>query len=218
MAEMSRDAREVDAGSARVAIADLGIGNFAALAKMVERLGASARRVADPSGLADASHVILPGVGAFDFAARVLDQGGWREPLLRILTAGDRPVLCVCVGMQLLATGSAEGPGAGLGYLAATCERLPDIPGLKIPHMGWNTLQVRRPSALFPGDEESRFYFVHSYVMTCANPEDIGATAHYGTDFPAVVARGAVTGVQFHPEKSHRFGLRLIERFLATSC
>ena len=206
------------ARTARVAIADLGIGNFAALARMVERCGASARRVDDPSGLADATHVILPGVGAFDYAAASLDRGGWREPLARLLSSADRPVLCVCVGMQLLARGSVEGPGSGLAFLRAECRALPAAPGLKVPHMGWNTITVIRRTPLFDVGSDQRFYFVHSYALDCEDPADVVAIANHGVDFPAVVSRGCVTGVQFHPEKSHRFGLALIARFLESEC
>lgn len=124
---MTMETASAFARSARVAVADLGIGNFAALAKMIARFGADVRRVDTPSGLSGATHVVLPGVGAFDYAVQTLDRGGWREPLMQVLANGDRPVLCVCVGMQLLALDSQEGPGAGLGFLRARCVRFPTL-------------------------------------------------------------------------------------------
>lgn len=204
-----------------VGIADLGIGNFAAMAKMVSQLGGDPRRMTSPHELAQASHVILPGVGSFDYAATVLDTSGFREPLLRIMESGTRPVLCVCVGMQLLAESSDEGAGSGLGWLSGRCVKFaPESVGvLKVPHMGWNDVTPTRPTTLFPSvSEEERFYFVHSYHVACDNPEDVAATADYGSPFTAAVARDHVLGVQFHPEKSHRFGLRLLRRFLDVPC
>lgn len=204
-----------------VGIADLGIGNFAAMAKMVSQLGGDPRRMTSPDELSQASHVILPGVGSFDYAAAVLDSSGFREPLMRILQSGTRPVLCVCVGMQLLAEASDEGEGAGLGWLRGRCVKFASDPAgiLKVPHMGWNDVTPTSRTALFPElDEEERFYFVHSYHVSCDNPEDVAATADYGIRFTAAVARDQVMGVQFHPEKSHRFGLRLLRRFLDVRC
>ena len=205
-----------------VAIADLGIGNFAAMAKMVSQLGGNPRRISSPTELVDASRVILPGVGAFDYAASVIDQGGWREPLLRLFAEGSRPVLCVCVGMQLLVDASEEGSGAGLGWIPGECMRIdpPIESGLKVPHMGWNGVTPTRPSPLFPaaGAGRERFYFVHSYRVDVANHHDVWATSDHGGPIAAAIGRENVMGVQFHPEKSHRFGLELLRNFLAIPC
>ncbi len=204
-----------------VGIADLGIGNFAAMMKMVAQLGGDPRRVTSPEDLRAASHVILPGVGAFDYAARVLNEGGWREPLLEIMQDGSRRVLCVCVGMQLLVDSSEEGPGSGLGWIPGRSVRFPSGAGcaLKIPHMGWNDVTPVRPTRLFPEqNSDERFYFCHSYRVECADPSDVIATADYGTRFAAAIGRENVGAVQFHPEKSHRFGLRLLRNFLETTC
>lgn len=206
----------------RVAIADLGIGNFAAMAKMVSQLDGNPRRISSPTELVDASRVILPGVGAFDYAASVIDQGGWREPLLRLFAEGSRPVLCVCVGMQLLVDASEEGSGAGLGWIPGECVRIdpPTGSGLKVPHMGWNEVTPTRPSPLFPAAEggSERFYFVHSYRVDVANKHDVWATSDHGGPIAAAIGRENVMGVQFHPEKSHRFGLELLRNFLALPC
>ena len=204
-----------------VGIADLGIGNFASMAKMVAQLGGDPRRLTSPHELAKVSHVILPGVGAFDYAAQVLDSGGWREPLQRVFTDGGHPVLCVCVGMQLLADSSEEGEGSGLGWIPGTCKRFVPEPGsnLKVPHMGWNDVIPSRTSPLFPDTAaQERFYFVHSYHVSPYDPTQILATTDYQSPFAAAVGRDQVMGVQFHPEKSHRFGLGLLRRFLEVKC
>lgn len=207
-----------------IAVADLGIGNFAAISKMVSQLGGDARRVTDPHTLANASQVILPGVGSFAYAATALEEGEWREPLTRIFEEGSRPVLCVCVGMQLLVESSAEGDGSGLGWIAGACVRLEPDPSssIKVPHMGWNEVTPTRRSPIFPaGDqsaEQERFYFVHSYQVRCTDPEDVWATTHHGVSVTAAIGRDNVMGVQFHPEKSHRFGLALLQRFLEIPC
>ena len=207
-----------------IAIADLGIGNFAAISNMVTQLGGDARRVIDPHGLNGASRVILPGVGSFAYAASALDEGGWREPLTRIFEEGSRPVLCVCVGMQLLVESSAEGDGSGLGWIAGACARLEPDPAaaIKVPHMGWNEVVPTRSSAIFPAGptsaEPERFYFVHSYQVRCTDPEDVWATTNHGSSVTAAIGRDNVIGVQFHPEKSHRFGLALLRRFLEIPC
>jgi glutamine amidotransferase len=202
-----------------VGIADLGIGNFAAMEKMVAQVGGNPRRLSTPDDIDLIDRLILPGVGAFDYAAAQLDERGWREPLLNIFKEGSVPVLAVCVGMELLLDASDEGPGRGLGWIPGRCRRFDtnDAPGLKVPHMGWNEVSSARSTPFFTADTHDRFYFVHSYYADVPQ-EYVLATATYGRPFPAAIARGSVTGVQFHPEKSHRFGLRLISNFLAAPC
>ena len=207
-----------------VGIADLGIGNFAAMAKMITQLGGLPRRMTSPDELPSASHIILPGVGSFDFAATVIDQRGWRGPLLKLLSEGNRPLLGACVGMQLLVDSSHEGHGTGLGWIPGECVRIepPSGSGLKVPHMGWNQVTPAGPSLLFPAGPEAvvdeRFYFVHSYRVDCVDPNDVWATTDHGGPITAAIGRDQVMGVQFHPEKSHRFGLELLRRFLAIQC
>jgi glutamine amidotransferase len=202
-----------------VGIADLGIGNFAAMAKMVAQLGGDPRRMTSPSELAAAERLILPGVGAFSYAVSTLDSGGWRQPLQDILEDGGRPVLAVCVGMQLLVDSSEEGPGSGLGWVPGRCVRFSGAPDMKVPHMGWNDVTPTRSSPLFPDTTaEERFYFVHSYHVDCSDAGDVTATADYHGPFTAAVQRDNVLGVQFHPEKSHRFGLRLLRSFMELPC
>lgn len=202
-----------------VGIADLGIGNFAALAKMLDQLGVEPRRLDDPRDIHDVDRLVLPGVGAFNFAAHMLDERGWRIPLIDLMLEARTPVLAVCVGMQLLASGSDEGPGRGLNWIPGQCRRLKsaDKTSLKVPHMGWNTVQpVSRDSAL-NSTAEQRFYFVHSYYLDCQQSYVV-AECTYGMTFPAIVHRDLVWGVQFHPEKSHRFGLGLLQNFLEVPC
>ena len=202
-----------------IGIADLGIGNFAAMAKMFDRLGAQPRRLDSPSDIASVDRLVLPGVGAFDYAARVLDELKWREPLLQFTHEANKPLLAVCVGMQLLTQTSEEGLGAGLGWIPGRCIRFVTHhgDGLKVPHMGWNDLAAVREDLLLTNDETQRFYFVHSYYLDC--PESyVVASCDYGITFPAAVRKEMVWGVQFHPEKSHRFGLELLRRFVELPC
>ena len=202
-----------------VGIADLGIGNFAAMAKMFDQLGAEPRRLEDPSLLKSVDRLVLPGVGAFDFAAHVLEERGWRNPLVDLMSARQTPVMAVCVGMQLLASGSDEGPGRGLNWITGQCRRFQSNSAspIKVPHMGWNTIHPTHPDPLLGSDSEQRFYFVHSYFVEC-EPSQLVAQCTYGTAFPAVVRRDLVWGVQFHPEKSHRYGLKLLKNFLELPC
>jgi imidazole glycerol-phosphate synthase subunit HisH len=203
----------------KVAIVDLGIGNFGSMAKMLARVGVASQRITEPSQLASASHVILPGVGAFDYAVEQMDAGGWRGPLNDLFSSASVPVLCVCVGMQLLMEGSDEGQRAGLGWINGRCRRFETgDSGLKVPHMGWNDIRPLTPCAITdPHGEQERFYFVHSYYCDCEDGSDVVATTRYGIEFASIVRRGCVTGVQFHPEKSHAFGMGLLRRFTESS-
>jgi len=200
-----------------IAIIDAGLGNIAAIATMLRRLGHTAQCVRDPAALAGASHAILPGVGAFDRGRTLLDQGGF-IPALTAMRERGQPILGICLGMQLLTRRSDEGSLTGLGWIpgetlhfdldAATRQRL------RVPHMGWDSIKITNPGPLFddwPGPH--RFYFVHSYRVTCDDPADVVATAWHGHDFVACFRRGTVLGTQFHPEKSHRHGLQLLDRF-----
>ena len=205
---------------AAVTIVDLGLGNIRSVARAFERAGVTVR--VDPSAQAirDAERLVVPGQGAFASGAEALDQGGVREALLE---AVDRrvPYLGICLGMQLLFEGSDEAPGAaGLGVFRGTVKRFDDDlrdpktqDRLKVPHMGWSRIQPS-PQAhpLLPSAEY--FYFVHSYFCVPADPSLTVATATHGAAFCAAVGSGSIFACQFHPEKSHRAGARLIQRFL----
>ena len=198
-------------------IIDYGLGNVTAFATMFKRLGVDARLVSDPAELADARGIILPGVGAFDHAMALLDASGMRAVLEHKVRAETVPLLGVCVGMQILADGSDEGTGPGLGFIPGRVRGLaghPAAAGLPLPHMGWNDIAPARPSPLLAGlEQDARFYFLHSYYFDAEAPDETLATTHYGMDFSCLVGSGNVFGIQCHPEKSHHWGSRLLRNF-----
>ncbi|MDQ3756270.1 MAG: imidazole glycerol phosphate synthase subunit HisH [Actinomycetota bacterium] len=186
---------------------------------MLDRLGHATVTTSDPEAIAGADGLVLPGVGAFDRCMSNFAERGLVEPLTKLVCEREVPVLGICVGMQLFARGSEEGESPGLGWVQADVVRF-DVPGLLVPHMGWNDVKATpNGTALFSGEEE-RFYFVHSFHLRCDDEGDVAAWAHHGVDFPAAITRGNIMGVQFHPEKSHRFGLALLDRFanVASRC
>ena len=208
----------------KVAIVDYGSGNLHSAHKAFERaaretgLAAEVRVTDDPDSVIGADRVVLPGVGAFAECRRGLDAAaGMVEALNESVRRRGRPFLGICVGMQLLATRGLEyETTAGLGWIAGDVAPIrPADPALKIPHMGWNTLDFRRPHALFEGVRPGlHAYFVHSYQLYPADPGDVVATADYAGPITAFVARDNVAGAQFHPEKSQTLGLALIGNFL----
>lgn len=198
-----------------VSILDYGLGNLGSIRNMFRKIGAEAIVVATPEELPGASKILLPGVGSFDAGMRALQARGLVGPLLDRVRAGV-PVLGICLGMQLLTRASEEGTLPGLGLFDARCLRLlvPAGSTLKVPHIGWAQLQRRKGSPLLEGlDERARFYFVHSYHVVCAEPADVLATSDHGGEFVSMIARANVMGAQFHPEKSHRFGMQLFRNF-----
>jgi glutamine amidotransferase len=201
--------------SARIHVLDYGMGNLRSAEKALERVGADVERVTAAEQAGDADGLVLPGVGAFPEAMRRLRAQGF-DGLTREWAAAGRPLLGICLGMQLLFESSAENEGAeGLGLLDGRVEPI-DAPGLKVPHMGWEPVRWERPSRLAGerDDAEMPFYFVHSFVARPARHADIVGTAEWGERFAAVVERDAVMGAQFHPEKSSSAGLRLLQNFV----
>jgi imidazole glycerol-phosphate synthase subunit HisH len=200
-----------------ISIVDYGLGNIQAFLNVYKRLNVPARSATTADDLADASRVILPGVGAFDHAMERLETSGMRGALDDLVLRRGVPVLGVCVGMQMLGHSSEEGERPGLGYIAGRvrmfdAEAAPEP--LQLPHMGWNDVAPVPGSPLFEGlDDEARFYFLHSYYFECDRPDDVAAVSSYGRDFSCAVAAGNIHGVQFHPEKSHHFGTRLLQNF-----
>ena len=200
-----------------IVIVDYGMGNLGSMLNMLKRIGAQARIESDPEQLRRATKLILPGVGAFDAAMGRIDAvPGLREVLDAKARVEQVPMLGVCLGMQLLTRGSEEGVLPGLGWIPAVTRRFPRQEGLKVPHMGWNIAHPTTPSPLTSDlGPEPRYYFVHSYYVTVDDPADSLMRTHYGLDFDSAMGHANLFGVQFHPEKSHRFGMRLLQNFAA---
>lgn len=201
-------------------VVDAGIGNLGAIPNMLKRLGAKATITSRPEEIASADRIILPGVGAFDPAMRTLAESGI-DAVLREKAMDERvPVLGVCLGMQLLFRESEEGRLPGLGWIAGRAVRFRldgSDPTLRIPHMGWNWVRPARDGGLLSGfDEVPRFYFAHSYHVECDDPEDVIGWSTYGYPFASAVQHENIGGIQFHPEKSHRYGLTVLGNFIAS--
>ena len=202
-----------------IAIVDYGLGNIRAFANIYKNAGIAhciATRAADLDG---ADKIILPGVGAFDHAMDRLDASGMRGRLTGRVLGAKVPVLGICVGMQILARSSEEGTRAGLGWIDGEVKKVRAAPGagaVVLPHMGWNDVVPRSREGLLDGlGADTAFYFLHSYCFHCHDPADVLAEADYGGRFACAVRHGHVFGVQFHPEKSHHNGIRLLKNFAA---
>lgn len=197
-----------------ITIVDYGMGNLGSILNMFRRIGAHAVVTGDPERVRAAQKVLLPGVGAFDAAMTRIEASGLREVLDQKALVDKVPVLGICLGMQLLTRGSEEGEIPGLGWIDAQTRRFPARPGLKVPHMGWNVAAPANGSVLTQDlPEDSRFYFVHSYYVDVDDPAcSIMRTTH-GVTFDSAVQRDNVFGAQFHPEKSHKFGMKLLQNF-----
>jgi imidazole glycerol-phosphate synthase subunit HisH len=203
-----------------IAIINYGVGNLGSIQNMLKRVGCTENIItSDPDQIIKADKVILPGVGAFDAGMQKINESGLLEPLQQVALQLKRPVLGICLGMQLLTKGSEEGTVKGLGWIDAYTRRFDFSNGLahlnlKIPHMGWNEVTASKEHPLIKNlEHRSRFYFVHSYFVQCNNPSDELLRCHYGIDFTCSVQHDNVMGVQFHAEKSHKFGMQLLKNF-----
>jgi glutamine amidotransferase len=201
-----------------IRIVDYGVGNIQAFMTMFKRLGIFAERAFVPSDLVHATHLILPGVGHFDHAMQRLNDSGMRPALEAMVQGNGIPVLGICVGMQMLAEGSDEGSLPGLNWVPGRVRAFdnhPNAANMPMPHMGWNDVQALSGTPLFAKglDDAAQFYFLHSFYFDAQVKADVAATAHYGMDFDAVVSRGHIHGVQFHPEKSHHWGAQILKNF-----
>ncbi len=196
---------------------DYGTGNVGSLGNMLHKIGQTATLASTPEVLERADAILLPGVGAFDRGMGNLQASGLLETLTRRVQGDGVPVLGICLGMQLLARSSEEGTLPGLGWIDAVCQKFtfpPEDRQHKVPHMGWNAVQPRSGENLFSDMEPGAlFYFVHSYHVVCADSDDVLGVSEYGGAFTSAVRRGNIFGVQFHPEKSLRFGMRLLRNF-----
>lgn len=199
-----------------IAVLDYGAGNLQSVVKALCFIGCDPVVTAEPGVLAEASAAVLPGVGAFGDAMDRLKNSGLEKPVLDFIGSG-RPFLGICLGLQMLFEESEEAPGVpGLGVLKGRVCRIPEAPGLKIPHIGWNSLDLKERGGLFSGLEEHPYvYFVHSYYLKAADRAVVTATAEYGVTIDAAVRRGNLFATQFHPEKSGRAGLQMLRNFAA---
>ena len=195
------------------------MGNVGSIVNMLKHIGHVATVSADPAEIAKADKLILPGVGAFDAGMEAIERIGLRETLKEKVLRRQAPVLGICLGMQLITRGSEEGKLPGLGWIAADTVKFRPQDGreeLRIPHIGWNSVMPRVSGPLFAGLEQgTRAYFVHSYHVRCDDEDDVLAWTPYGPQFPSIIGHGNVLGMQFHPEKSHKHGMRLFKNFLA---
>jgi imidazole glycerol-phosphate synthase subunit HisH len=200
-----------------IIIIDYGMGNLGSILNMLKKIGAPAKISSNLQEIDKTDKIILPGVGAFDTAMKRLAELEMIDLLNDKVLNRKTPTLGVCLGMQLLTKASEEGVLPGLGWIDAETIRFRfdrKQTNLKIPHMGWNTVKICRESTLFKDmDGEAQFYFVHSYHVICHQPEDILAVTDYGYECVSVLQRDNIMGAQFHPEKSHKFGMKLLKNF-----
>jgi len=200
-----------------IGILAYGLGNILAFVNMYQRLHHPTRVVTQPADLAGVTKLILPGVGAFDHAMMLFNKSGLRPPVEELVFKRQVPIMGVCVGMQMLANSSEEGNLPGLGWIKGRVTRIPPPDSsavVRLPHMGWNDIVVSGHPFLFRGlESDARFYFLHSYYFEADDEANVIARVDYGTQFACAVGQDQVMGVQFHPEKSHRFGARLLQNF-----
>jgi len=197
-------------------IVDYGVGNLASMQNMLKKIGVPSRITSAEAQIESATKIILPGVGAFDTCAAKLSESGLLPVLNEVVLKRGITVLGVCVGMQLFMRGSEEGILPGLGWIDGRIVRFKQelLPSsLKVPHMGWTDVLPAKKSLLFTNIVDARYYFVHSYHAEVVHQEDILVNADYGYRFVSGVERKNILGVQFHPEKSHRYGMKLLENF-----
>ena len=200
-----------------IAIVNYGLGNIHAIANIYKRLNIPARIASSAEDLTQAQKIVLPGVGAFDWAMTRLDQSGMRECLDDLVLRKGRPVLGICVGMQMMAKRSDEGRLEGLGWIDADVRKFDEesfTHKTRLPHMGWNDVVPRKDGGLFRGLESgARFYFLHSYYFAPSQEGDVLAITDYNGSYASCVRSGNIFGVQFHPEKSHQWGIQLLNNF-----
>lgn len=200
-----------------VTVVDVGLGNVASVKNMLAKAGARVDVAQSPSEWDAGVPVVLPGVGAWDAGIDRLQESGWFEVLS--VAPSDQPILGICLGMQMLANRSEEGTLPGIGRVDAHFVRFPADQRIRVPHMGWNVINNTSDDPLFVGgDRPPRFYFTHSYYASCDAPESVVATATHGVEFVAAFRKENTYGVQFHPEKSHAFGLAFLTNWLELRC
>ncbi len=199
-----------------IGIIDYGVGNIKAFCNIYEQLNIPFKIVKKLDDFSNVSKLILPGVGSFDHAMTSLQNSGMKEKLDELVLEEKLPVIGICVGMQMLANSSEEGVLKGLGWIDAVVKKFDKtkIKNGPLPHMGWNTLNIKKNNKIFQNlEEEPRYYFLHSYYFECKNFEDVIATANYGEEFDCLINYENIYGIQCHPEKSHQNGIQLLKNF-----
>jgi glutamine amidotransferase len=202
-----------------IVIVDYGLGNLKSIHNILKKIGAESMISSDRTDIEKADRLILPGVGAYDNAINNIRSLNLLDVLNRKVILEKTPVLGICLGMQLMTSGSEEGVESGFGWIEAKTVRFEQLINgtkLRVPHMGWNNITINKGEILFNemDQDEIRFYFVHSYYVKCFNQSDIISTTHYGVDFTSAFRKENIVGTQFHPEKSHRFGMALLRNFI----
>nr|WP_319488036.1 imidazole glycerol phosphate synthase subunit HisH [uncultured Caproiciproducens sp.] len=199
-----------------IAVIDYGAGNLQSVVKAFHFIGCDILVTADKDELKNASAAVLPGVGAFGYAMNCLKNSDFVNPVLDFIESG-KPFLGICLGLQLLFEGSEETPGvSGLGVLKGNIIKIPEETGLKIPHSGWNSLDIKENNGLYKNLEPNPYvYFVHSYYLKAENPDVVSSTTNYGVRIDASVQRNNLFATQFHPEKSGKTGLQMLKNFIS---
>lgn len=197
-----------------ITIIDYGLGNLVSVKNMLKKLGIDSEITDNLNSISSATKLILPGVGAFDNGMKLIHEKGLLNVLNKKVLTDKIPILGICLGMQLLTKGSEEGVENGLGWIDAETVKFSFTDNkLKVPHMGWNYIEVKKVNKLLSSEGKHRFYFVHSYYVKCNNQEDVLATSNYGQEFTCVVNHENIYGAQFHPEKSLKFGMEVLNNF-----
>jgi imidazole glycerol-phosphate synthase subunit HisH len=199
----------------KILVLDVGLGNVGSICNMLSYIGIENYRSSSPKDIMNAKKMILPGVGAFDAGMNSLNLAGLTDVIKSAVENNNLHILGICLGMHLLFDSSEEGVERGLKLIPGKVRKfLPEDKSVKVPHMGWNTVRgVGTNSALIDTTKEERYYFVHSYYVDCENENNVAAISNHEINFHSIVVKGNVYGVQFHPEKSHRFGMELFKRF-----
>jgi glutamine amidotransferase len=198
-----------------ITIIDYGVGNIASVANMLKKVGACVCISNSPEDILNADKVLLPGIGQFDHGMKKLHDLGLVDILNAFVLEQKKPLLGICLGAQILGIGSEEGSLPGLGWIDMECVRLPVLPPLRVPHMGWNVIKPQRCSRILSNvHQSSKFYFVHSYYMKCNNVTNSVAQTNHGFDFTSIVEKENIYGTQFHPEKSLKYGMSLMQSFV----
>jgi len=200
-----------------IGIIDYGSGNVKAIANIYKRLNMEYFVTNEPNALEKASHLVLPGVGAFDQTMNLLNESGLREKLDELVLEKKVPIIGICVGMQIMAQSSEEGKEMGLGWIQGNVRRINEVQlerKPKLPHMGWNNVTITRDNGILANTNLNKgFYFLHSYFVKPEHGEDVLATVNYGSELTCVVKKNNIVGIQFHPEKSHQNGVEVFKNF-----